>query len=146
MDDQEPKLAPSKKRHLGDVLQSTRKLNGKNTPNRSLTWNLKMAAWNRRFLLETIILGSMLNLVIQSVTFWDGEWNRDPNSRGCWWPPTIGDEKGTAWITWPPKFNLFAPQKMMVEKMFFSSWDGLILKGRAVKLPGSMRGLPGSSH
>jgi len=33
-----------------------------NIPSQSLTWNLKMALWNRRFLLETIILGSMLNL------------------------------------------------------------------------------------
>ena len=30
---------------------------------------------------------------MQSDLFWDGEWKRDPNSRGeVKWPPTIGDE------------------------------------------------------
>ena len=24
--------------------------------------------------------------------------------KGCWWPPTIGDVKGTAWITWGALF------------------------------------------
>ena len=37
-------------------------------------------------------------LVIQAVTFL-GWWKRDP-FKGLEWPPTIGDEKGTAWITW----------------------------------------------
>ena len=39
--------------------------------------------------------------------FWDGE--NVTLSRGCWWPPTFGDEKVTAWITRLGKICLFSP-------------------------------------
>ena len=42
---------------------------------------------------------SFLFLLIQAVTFL-GWWVHVTLSRGFLWPPTIGDEKGTAWITW----------------------------------------------
>ena len=34
--------------------------------------------------------------------FWDAEnvTRTVPELKGCWWPPTIGDKKVTAWITW----------------------------------------------
>ena len=37
--------------------------------------------------------------ILRSWPFWDGEvkW---PFQGRCWWPPTIGDQKVTAWITW----------------------------------------------
>ena len=47
---------------------------------------------------------------IQKVNTWQfltwpflGWWKRDP-VKGCWWPPTIGDKKVTAWITWYAHF------------------------------------------
>ena len=51
--------------------------------------------------------------------FWDGEFTW-PELKG--WivtGSTIGDEKGKAWVTWPPKFNMFAPEKWCLEDAAF---------------------------
>ena len=67
--------------------------------------------------------------------------SRDPNSRG--WIVTSNDRgwKGHGLNHLAP---MFAPEKWCLEDAAILLKDGLILKGRPIKLPGSMRGLPGS--
>ena len=86
----------------------------RDVPSPSLTWNLKMAAWNRIFLLETIIFRFHVKLgegnhhcIIVSMCWWAGdivEWDRTDMDRS--YHPT-----------WPSQFSVPRMQKTGEDQM-----------------------------
>ena len=64
----------------------------------------------------------LIHLVIQAVTFL-GWWVHVTLSRGeVKWPPTIGDEKGTAWITWHACFSKPVIRSVLLVFLHMMSW------------------------
>lgn len=82
--------------------------------------------WNTHFLCNTFwfIIFSQNNhfLTILLVPFeW---WKRDP-LKGCWCPPTIGDQKFAAWITWKQCFK-WKFGETSISYSYVKMWNRLI--------------------